>query len=369
MSEFPPPTEFPPADPVFRRSRLAVAARIVGIIAVPTACYAVGIPLGIAAVILGCKALARMKRDPFLAGKGLAITGIVLGGIAVVIMPAIVGILIISLGRSTELANRSMCGASLTGIVRTLNMYSAENMCQFPVVLQKADRQYVAPSTTGGATGVSGSSGSPGVVINGYYNASKFAAGDPMASLWILVLKGNASSKQFICRSDPAAPLIADLTDTTGNYYYSFGTSNGSPAANCTSYSMAYPWVGPGVVGAYWKASMDSSLPLLSDMAPKNGTGGKNTTVTKGGAGAPGIYNSANHQGAGQNVAFADAHVEWQDNPWCGQGGDNIWCTGTPQGTQTPNAGGTGMAANPSNTPPYDLIFVPIRDVDTNVQY
>jgi prepilin-type processing-associated H-X9-DG protein len=35
--------------------------------------------------------------------------------------------------------------------------------------------------------------------------------------------------------------------------------------------------------------------------------------------------NSLNHQQEGQNVLYADAHVEFQQNPFCGQKRDNIY--------------------------------------------
>jgi len=293
--------------------------------------------------------------------------------VVVAIIALLIAILIPSLGRAKELANRSACGASLTGIVKALNLYSAENTDQFPVVQQKTDKTYVAPSTAL-TTGVSSSSTNTSVVIQGYFNqaaAGAFASGDPMASLWILVLKGNLSPKQFICKSDPSSPSISDQTDTTGNYYYTFGTIGSTASQNCVSYSVAYPWSGSATVGAFWKATVDSSLPLMSDMAPLNATGNpaKATAKTKGDPTiTPKTINSNNHSGGdGQNVVFADTHVEFQASPFCGQGGDNIWCTGSTGSTQTAVTAGT-LTADPTNSPPYDMVFVPVRDASTNLQ-
>ena len=55
--------------------------------------------------------------------------------------------------------------------------------------------------------------------------------------------------------------------------------------------------------------------------------------------------NSPNHDFKGQNVLYADGHVEWQDHPYCGVRWDNIWTsqkTGVASGTNPDPTSGTG---------------------------
>src|SRR5580698_8010237 len=110
--------------------------------------------------------------------------------VVVAIIALLIAILIPSLGRPKELANRSACGASLTGNIKAAALYSASNTDQYPVVLWKgAGTSYVSPSSS--SNGPTGLYATASTVLQGYYNASSYVPGDPMACLWVLVLSGN----------------------------------------------------------------------------------------------------------------------------------------------------------------------------------
>jgi prepilin-type N-terminal cleavage/methylation domain-containing protein len=300
--------------------------------------------------------------------------------VVVAIIALLIAILIPSLGRAKELANRSACGASLTGIVKALNLYAAENSDSFPLVLppgspNKITNAVPTPANAGG-TGM----GNSQQVINNYYGTVNAQLGDPMANLWILVLKGNVGPKQFICKSDPAAPTPSDQTDNSGNFYDNFGdvgTAHNSTIGN-QSYSFAYMWTGTTPVGAggWWRSTVDSSLPIAADIAPLNGTGtptrALNTTLAtaQGNSNFPKTVNSNNHTGGeGQNVGFADTHVEFDKNPYVGQGGDSIWTTGSSGAgskSDQPYNSATSFIASCSTSTPFDILLVPVRDAGSN---
>jgi len=82
-----PPLPPRPADPSH-----AVAALILGILAVVTAPVVVGLGLGVAAVAMGLSARRRSKRDDG-AHSGMALAGIVLGALAIVVGLAVAAIL------------------------------------------------------------------------------------------------------------------------------------------------------------------------------------------------------------------------------------------------------------------------------------
>jgi hypothetical protein len=53
----------------------------------------------------------------------------------------------------------------------------------------------------------------------------------------------------------------------------------------------------------------------------------------------PWELNSPNHNFQGQNVLYLDNHVEWQEHPYCGPNGDNIWLKRKTDGPEPDEAG------------------------------
>jgi hypothetical protein len=262
-------------------------------------------------------------------------------------------------------------------------VYSAESGDQYPLVLPP-DTGYTYTIASNGAGGIAGpgTTTSADKVIDTYYNTStKYQNGNPLANLWILVLRNATSPKQFICKSDPVPTNTANL-QTAANYYINFngGTSGTSTADYAYSYSVAYPWTGTGtsLTGApYWKNTTDSSLPIMSDVAPLSGTGSNPQAQTPGnGSGPPTngakAWNSSNHQRDGQNVGFADAHTEFVRRADVGQSNDNIftsWNSTTAYNVgaaQTSAGTVTGLGTNQS--PPFDIVMVPIANVATGAR-
>ena len=191
-------------------------------------------------------------------------------------------------------------------------------------------------------------------------NALTSQAGSPLACLWLMVLDNSSiSPKQFLCKSDRLISGPASVVDNGFNYYENF------QSANQISYSVAYPWSGTGV-GGWWKASLVASTPIASDISPVNGDGGKTLTALQN-SGNRKAYNSDNHEGAGQNVAFADGHVDWTTSPYQGNYGlDNIFTMGPPVAGQQQAISSSGTLPAPaSGATPYDIIMVPCRRTST----
>ena len=69
--------------------------------------------------------------------------------VVVAIIALLIGILLPSLGRARELANRTMCGTRLNGLYKALNTYSVSNQELFPSYSTTAK----APAYTGAARG------------------------------------------------------------------------------------------------------------------------------------------------------------------------------------------------------------------------
>ncbi len=311
--------------------------------------------------------------------------------VVISIIALLIAILLPSLARAKELANRAVCSANVRGIIQSCYIYAQSNNSQFPATAAPTTGGTKLTITAGGQPGMpSNTVGNPataGAVTSAWYGATAPTNADPLSCLWMLVLQGQDTPKSFICPSDPIATTPSleyqTATSTSAQYYYNFG--NVLTAANTNgqgeSYSIACPWNNGGGVGGWWTDNSGSDVPEVSDMAPASpGAGGTGstlqratTTAVTGNTYGNYIYNSGNHNGDGQNVGFGDDHVSWEVNPYVGQSGDNIFtyytATGTGPGSSTPATGTVSDSAGTVqmlyNTPPYDICMLPARDVST----
>jgi prepilin-type N-terminal cleavage/methylation domain-containing protein len=286
--------------------------------------------------------------------------------VVVAIIALLIAILLPSLGRARELANRSTCAANVRGIIQTMVIYSQDHVDTFPLVEELTSASYVNNPGGGNGQTTSATYTDPNQEQQTSYT-SGVGNNDPARCLWLLCLRNQVGTKSFLCKSDPSVTGPAVLTDGSGKYYGNF-------ASTSLSYSIAFPWAntasfsGPG---GWWKNTTASDIAVMSDMAPKNGTIAGNVTTnvctTKGGTNAPKTYSSNNHAGDGNNVGYADNHVDYVKDPYVGQSTDNIWTFGTSN-TGTPGTAITsGTAAQVfSNSVPYDVYMVPVRSKADN---
>lgn len=108
----------------------ALASLICGIVGFCT--FGLGSLLGI---IFGIVGLTK-TRDPRVGGKGSAVAGITLGGIGLLLMPLLIAILLPSLGRAREAANRVKCKANMQMLGQAMIMYANSNGDHFPDKLE-----------------------------------------------------------------------------------------------------------------------------------------------------------------------------------------------------------------------------------------
>ena len=322
--------------------------------------------------------------------------------VVISIIALLIAILLPSLARAKELANRAVCSANVRSIIQSMVIYAQSNGNIFPCTPPNstASDYLAAPTPAPGA----GATDYAGTVIQDWYKAGAASTtGDPLSCLWIMVLQNAITPKSFICPSDPVATTPSNEyvggtagSGANGAYVYSnFGVmANGAAASSPTnssgqgeSYSIAFPWSATGPAG-WWNANAGSDIPLVSDMAPISGVGTGNsqrdTTVgLTNNTYGPYIFNSANHGGDGQNVGFGDDHVVFETNPYVGQEQDNIFTYWSVVGTPPVPSTGAGQTAPASATsganaayvsatgeeatPPYDIVMVPERNASTGV--
>jgi prepilin-type N-terminal cleavage/methylation domain-containing protein len=297
--------------------------------------------------------------------------------VVIAIIALLIAILLPSLGRARELANRTACSANITGIIKSSVIYAQSNQDSFPTPgnYQGANQYRTDVNITGDSTQadaaileIQASTNSGDADYKA--NAVK-TRGNVNSALWMLVLQGGVSAKGLLCKSDPVASSPSKLTNTSGKYFL-------TPDSNrAVSYSIAYPYASNGSLGGWWRDNTESDVPIVADMAPASGTGSpvRNpaalTIVAAGGSAKQ--WNSNNHNGEGQEVGFGDAHVEWTTKPTVGpvntalNDNDNIWSAMTAATTSTPVTGQTattGTIPNRASTSkPYDIVMVPVRNV------
>lgn len=290
-----------------KMSMMAIFAMVLGLLS-----FCLTIIAGIPAIILGIVALAKINREPQnFSGKGFAITGIVTGALGTVVVPVIallVAILLPGLGRAHEMANRATCQQNLLMISKACFVYAADNNDAYPLVgggIRAGTNSYdvgTNPAPTSSATSLSDLLG--GTTPGSLYEPANAGFNVPQANLWILALQGFIPTKSLLCKSDPYASAGASPLSDASNRYYLYPSQ-----PNQFSYSIAFPWnTKQAGAASYWRNTSDPSVPLMSDMALRQASRDNLSSTGK-------QLNSPNHNGGGQNVAYGDAHVEWNPDP------------------------------------------------------
>lgn len=282
------------------------------------------------------------------------------------VITLLIGILLPALGGARESSRKAYCGVNLREIGQAINSYG--NM-ETGLPLQpppykssqfgKWTNPPVAAGSDDGTNPLTDLYTNTGVVTPVFPENAQ-----PMANLWLLVLEKMVMPKQFVCPSDPNSPVPADIQYYPPMYassgtFLNFGTIGGLIGAGDTfSYSFIYPWKAVGLSGpiAAWRPNVKSGIVWAADIGPSRSLPNDDPTA------APGttLSNSKNHAGRGQNVLFADSHVEFSgrndvgiksDNIYTGDGGNLFVLTG-------------GKALNSTarlNADGDDVILVPAR--------
>ena len=258
--------------------------------------------------------------------------------VVISIIALLIGILLPSLGRAREVANRAVCSANLRSIHQALYAYGASNRGRFS-----------RWGTSGSNLPTRDMTQQPRINNS---NATSLGFTDNMtASLWILVRQNSAVPKTFICAADKAAepdPMTANgLPGTpvpiinTWDFCYNPANGNVFPL----SFSLHNMFNASNGAANWsqdarpdWVLAGDSNNVTAGHVNAKSANKAANIIQTQ--------ENSQNHtNGEGQNFLKGDGSVSFENDPFQGPDGDNA------MGRMLATGGG-GAAASGGVTPP-----------------
>jgi prepilin-type N-terminal cleavage/methylation domain-containing protein/prepilin-type processing-associated H-X9-DG protein len=236
------------------------------------------------------------------------------------IIALLISILLPALNKAREQAQQIKCAANLKNIGLALQVYSNNFNQQFP-------RTYFAVSNQGLPLGALDCSNLGGPGTSGA-NASSFGPATAVpnncvtASIFLLMKTEELGAQIFVCPSSAGTPGFQNYRVTD------YSNFEDTPIWGQTmTYSMNCPFPGSTAISTNWRWGNNIGDPtefaIFADMNPGVANGGNpknNVTNVQHSSSAKDMAqaNSNNHKNMGQNVLYADGHVQWSITPFCG---------------------------------------------------
>jgi prepilin-type N-terminal cleavage/methylation domain-containing protein/prepilin-type processing-associated H-X9-DG protein len=244
------------------------------------------------------------------------------------IIALLISILLPSLNRARETANRVKCSSNLRQIGQAILMYSNDAKGPYPRT------NYTTVSGAATPTWGTFPTGSDPFLPGGPTN------NDVSAALYLLLRTQDITSEVFTCPSANAEKWDFGGGSNTALNWSNFNGTQG--VQRNLSYSYANPYPNSTAVSSGYKLnnSLGAEFAVAADINPGDtvsSPGGSNDNVlavsSTSSARDMKQGNSNNHDEDGQNVLYGDGHVEFQSNPFVGVQRDHIYARRSSGGT------------------------------------
>ncbi len=259
------------------------------------------------------------------------------------VLAAGAGIIVAKQAQSQEIANRTRCANNLRMIGQALKAYANDNRGSYPRTMTSRDEN---PKPVWGTPYEGNSALGPSDVNDQFAKANKPEAkyrpapNDVSAAIFILLRTQEITSDSFVCPSSHAVRWSFPGLQTPLSWTNWKGLQG---LREHLSYSMSNPYYSKMAIeaGAKWDNNQPAEFVVAGDMNPgtddllKLTLGSPENLMRRG--------NSANHDQDGQNLLFADGHVEFTSNPFSGVKHDNVYTFGKSD----EKAGGVGIIGSP----------------------
>ncbi len=268
------------------------------------------------------------------------------------IIALLISILLPSLNRARETANKVKCAANLKSIGQAILLYSNDNKGAYPRTLY-VDTSALAPGLSGISSPFAASDPFAMVTSAGTPSTATAVNNVPM-SLFLLIRTQDIGSEVFTCPSSNA-----QKDDYGGGSNSAQNRSNFTNIQNNLSYSYANPYPTSTAVGSGYKlnqGSCGSDFAVAADINP--GVLGNGTDVRVVRSNSPSSQmkygNSANHDRDGQNILYGDGHVSFENSPFVGVNRDNIYTTSDTTGLTTGSTNASALLTSSTLVSPVD---------------
>lgn len=274
------------------------------------------------------------------------------------IIALLISILLPSLNRARETANRVKCAANLKSIGQAMMLYANDNRGAYPRTIYAAATTPLIPTWGSGAIGTN--------PFGTLLPPNRPYANDVSAAIYLLLSTQDSTPEVFICpSSDGQRWDFGGGANTAANWCNFNGTQ---AMGKELSYSIQNPYPDFGANTFKWNQGLGADFAVMADMNPGVltgfGSGGISDNVAaltsrSSSANERRWGASANHNKEGQNVLYGDGHVDFSVTAMAGPGGDNIYTRQIEDDTLNNQASDT---TNPLSSPKNgsDNVLLPV---------